>query len=412
VARKGFKDRPLDLARVQYRTACAADFASEYSRALRWLSLALRTLDTVQADAEAAALRARIMTHYGFVLRHQGREKLAVRWSRNAAELAEQAAASDALATALTNLYVSLIALGQGDRAIADRALALWSQLDETWERARLHNLLGSHAYYEGDWDDAVSHYEAGHAAALRAGDHWLATICEANIVEVLSDRGELDEAEARMEGVRRMYRAFPVPVTAASGESQMGRILARAGRFEEARALYDAAMATQRKHGAHGDVVETMARLAECLMWQGNALGALDITEQALALAASVTGAAMFEPLLHRVRGQALVLVGRRPEGRSELERALAGAREHHSGHEIAWTLDAMRWLADVDGVALPAALNDELQTLWSSLGISYVRRPANPLATIVLPVQRDVASGDDTITTYEGRPVGPGPR
>ena len=400
LARKGFRTRPLDLARVQWRTAVACDFASTYSAALRWLSLALRSLDRADAGTETATLRARTMAHYGFVLHHQGREEQAAGWSRRAAALADEAGASDALAIALTNLYVSLVVLGRPDRSTADRALQLWSQLDEPWEVARLHNYLGGQAYYEGDWDEAIQQYEAGRAAAMRAGDEWLATICEANIVEVLSDRGDLLEAETRMENVRRMYRAFPVPVTAASGESQMGRILARAGRFDEAHMLYDAAMDTQRRHGAQGDVVETMARVAECQVWQREAVRALRTVDDALTLAASGPGAAMSEPLLHRVRGLALASVGRVAEARASLEHSLQAGRAHGSRHEVAWTLDALDWVAGLDGGSLVPELADERRALVELLGIRGIRRPVAP-ARVVLPAQRA------PLRTDEGHPA-----
>ena len=113
-----------------------------------------------------------------------------------------------------------------------------------------------------------------------------------------------------------------------------------------------------------------------------------------------------MSEPLVHRVRGLALALLGQLPSARVALSQSLVSARGHHSRHEIAWTLDAQDWLGGLDGQPLPDRDAEERQQLLTSLGISYIRRPATSPATVVLPTQRS-AVDLERVTTDEGRPA-----
>jgi tetratricopeptide (TPR) repeat protein len=56
-----------------------------------------------------------------------------------------------------------------------------------------------------------------------------------------------------------------------ALATSNLGRVLARSGEFEEARRLLEDALAQFEELGAEAYVVETRVRLAECLVFEGH---------------------------------------------------------------------------------------------------------------------------------------------
>jgi tetratricopeptide (TPR) repeat protein len=374
-ARKGFRDKPLALARVQFRAAQVADLAADYPRSLRWMSTARRTLALAE-DSAAATLRAEISGFYGLIRHRQGHELDAVRWCRRAVAEAEAAGARPALAAALASLDVSETMLGRGDGRNTVRALEIWRGLGDAWQEARAHNNLGIRAYFAGRWDDAVASYENARAAAERAGDQWMATIAAANVVEIRSDQGRLAEAEPRVLDVLRTLRATGARGALSFGQGLYGRLLARSGRFEEALDQYAAARTLQVADGEQVLLLETDVRIAECLAWQGMYGAALQAAADALARLESVHGASGLVPLVHRVRGLALGGLGDVGGGMAALRSSISAARERSAPHEVAWGLDVLLMLADAasdgsagsadaDGAGSPAGADADAERL-----------------------------------------------
>lgn len=385
LARRGYRTEPMHLARTQLRTAQTADLAASYRSALRWLATARRTLDAVTADPAAGALRAEIDGFYGLILHRQGRDVDAVRWCRLAIAEADRVQALRPLAAALVHLDVCETLLGRGDGSNAIRALQLWQELGDAWQEARAHNNLGIRAYYSGRWDDAIGHYDAAADAALRAGDEWMATIASANVAEILSDQGRLAEAEPRMREVLRALTATGARGALSFGRSLLGRLLARKGSYGEALVMYVSAQQLQAEDGEQALLVETNARMAECLAWSGRVTEALDTADRVVIEAASVDGGAGQLPLLHRVRAMALAACDHRDEALAAAEASLAAGLERDAPHERAWTLDVM--LA-VSGVADPELIRQR-DALADQLGIvtlppAVAGRPAD---AIVVP-------------------------
>ena len=384
-ARAGYRADPLQLARTQLRTAQAADLAASYPSALRWLSIARRSLDTLADGTTAAELRAEIDGFYGLVRHRQGRDVDAVRWCRRAVAEAERVQALRPLAAALVHLDVCETLLGRGDGSNAVRALELWQELGDAWQEARAHNNLGIRAYYGGRWDDAVRHYDLAGDAALRAGDEWMATIASANVAEILSDQGRWREAEPRMHEVLRTLRATGARGALSFGQSLMGRLLARKGSYAEALVLYLSARRLQAEDGEQALLVETNARMAECLVWCGRPAEALEMADKALAATASVDGAAAQVPLLQRVRAMALAALDREDEATAAAADSLAASLERDAPHERVWTLNVVLALA----TSPDHELIEQRDALADQLGIVDLP-PAvagTPVDTVVVP-------------------------
>ena len=78
----------------------------------------------------------------------------------------------------------------------------------------------------------------------------------------------------------------------------------------------------------AETDVLDVDARIAECLIFKGDAEAALAAVSDGLVRARSSKGGAKVVPLLERARGHALLNVGDPAGARQALEASLAAAR------------------------------------------------------------------------------------
>lgn len=193
-----------------------------------------------------------------------------------------------------------------------------------------------------------------------------------------------------------------------------MGRLLARQGKYAEALVMYLSARRLMVEDGEQVPLVETNARMAECLAWSGRAGEALDLADTVVASAVSVPGAAVQLPLLHRVRAMALASLGRRPEARTAAELSLAAALERDAPHERVWTLDVLSAL----GEHVDARLIEERDTMAAALGMVALP-PAvagEPPETVVVPDPRRPREDGPTrrspaASSVSGR-AGPPPR
>jgi class 3 adenylate cyclase/tetratricopeptide (TPR) repeat protein len=388
-ARKGLATDPVQLAGMQFKVAQVTDRMGLHDQALRWLSRARRLLEA--SDGEAAArLRADIAAQYALVRHFQGREHDAVRWCHRAIDEAQRCGNRHAEAAASLYLDVIETLLGRGDGTAARQALTIWRELGDSWQEARTHNQLGIRAYYAGRWDEALGHYQRARDAAGRAGGVWMAAAGAINIAEILSDQGRLVEAQPLLTDALAVWRASGAPTSIAFARSYLGRVAARAGRHDEAMAYYAQAREGFVGDGEHAEVLETDARIAECLVLQGRSAAALEAADVAIQRAAGLAGSGAQLPLLHRVRGLALAQLGDLGRSRAALVESLRIARSRDALHEVAWTLDAL--IQTTAGDAEPDWVR-ERDALVERLGMVHVTRAPLPSVVIDLTtvVQRD---------------------
>ena len=142
------------------------------------------------------------------------------------------------------------------------RAGRCWSA-GRSVQQAKLYNNLGIAAYFAGDWDAALAHYERCRDLGRRAGDLVLEATVANNIGEILSDRGELAAAIELFEAALATFRA-PVPVGVALATGNLGRATC-AGRPRSRPHLLGERPASSRSIHAASFVAETLVRLAEC---------------------------------------------------------------------------------------------------------------------------------------------------
>ena len=144
---------------------------------------------------------------------------------------------------------------------------------------------------------------------------------------------------------------------------------------LNEARAEYE-------RSGERGEVLLTEAKLAECLVLEGDSHAALALATSALERVESVEGVYVVIPSLLRVRGCALAQLGRLPEARETLLESLESARAKQADYEVGLTLDALVGLGRLTGQGV-GELESERDTIFARLGV--VATPEIPLASAV---------------------------
>jgi tetratricopeptide (TPR) repeat protein len=363
---------------VQLKRARVQAHIKRFAPALGAITRALKALEGLD-HPDAAARRADLMAWYGHFRLEQGRHADAIVWSHRAIEEADRAGAKDVLGHAYRLLDWAHVDRGEPELATySARALELFEELGDLPNLATVRNNLGGIAYWLGNWDEALEHYAAANELDERTGDVVAAALGRNNVAEILADQGRWEEAEELFRGAERVVRAARFRGAIAYVRSNLGRTLGRLGRTDEALQLLVEARDGADEVGSNTQVIEAEARIAELHLYDGRPDDALASVESALRRADGSDGIAAQQPLLHRIRGLALLQVGRLKEADESLASSLDAARARDAIYEQALTERALADLA-----ALRAGVPDE--ALETSSGdtlrrLGVVRLPELP--------------------------------
>jgi tetratricopeptide (TPR) repeat protein len=385
-ARRASSDERVEQARLIQKEAMVPLRLARYPQALRRLSHALRTLESVDAEA-ACAQRARLLAWYGTVLQHQRRPRETIEWCRRAIAEAESCDAQDALAQAYFILDWAYIALGRRQEAVySGRAAEIYERLGDLDRLAWVLNNMGGIAYIGGHWDEAVGLFERASRTFGRIGDDTHATIAAVNLAEIRSDQGRAKEAEPLFRAALEVRRAAGNPLNVAEALSLLGRHAVRVGDPDEARGLLAEA---RDLYAAEKDAVElltTEARRIECLLAEGAPARALELAAEALRDAETIAGVSVIVAQLHRLRGYASMQLGELEAAREALEASLVAARQEGENfgtksveYEVALTLGALVRLGAMTGAPSPD-LAAERDAIFARLGVVEVKEPPLP--------------------------------
>jgi tetratricopeptide (TPR) repeat protein len=172
-----------------------------------------------------------------------------------------------------------------------------------------------------------------------------------------------------------RVFRAAGYPLGVALGTIELGRVAARAGRFDDAQQLLTEAEAGFVELGNALFAADARARRAETHVLAGEHREALELATTALADIEGLEGREQMRALLERIVGYALVQGRRKDEALPHFERSLAIGREARADYEVALALKA---LADT-GLA-GADVAAEAQAILERLGVVSVPRVPLP--------------------------------
>jgi class 3 adenylate cyclase/tetratricopeptide (TPR) repeat protein len=344
----------------------------KYPQALRWAARAGKAVDGMTGE-EPARQAARSSAWYATVLQAEGRTSDAVRWAERAIDEAESANDPEALGAACFVMGWAYGVLGkEGAKSFLQRSLDSYRRSGNLLRHAALLSNLGVVCQWEGHWDEALSNYERGRAESVKLGDTVQATLTRMNIAEILSDRGELVEAEELLLETLPLWRASRYRYLLGGCLWLLGRVSLRAGRLDEALTRLTAAKTHFLHVKAETEVMDVDARIAECLVFAGDVEGALAAVSDALGRARSSKAGAKVASLLERVRGHALLLRGDLAGARQALEASLASARSRRDLLETTLTLHSLIEAHYRAGVEAPRDVVAESESLIAKLKIS----------------------------------------
>lgn len=188
------------------------------------------------------------------------------------------------------NLGQTFHRLGDSTRARAyyEQALALWQRVGDRRGEAIVGNHLAGNALTRGAFDESAAWVEKALASAKAAnarreqGD----TLIVAG--QLLRRTGDLAGSEARLREAIEIDDAIKNRIGGANARTELGLTLEDAGRFDEARAAYDTALAARVEIGDRRGQVSALAGLARLDRRAGalesaqtHAMRALDLIEQ-----------------------------------------------------------------------------------------------------------------------------------
>jgi tetratricopeptide (TPR) repeat protein len=172
---------------------------------------------------------------------------------------------------------------------------------------------------------------------AERAGRPADAAFTDCNVGEILSDQGQLDEAETQLERARRVWSGTGERQPAAYVNALLARLVVRRGHYQEGLSLLQAAGSELRVLGVDAYAELVQAWIAEAEAFGGDPFRALEIASQEL------EANDRQRPLLTRMGGIALARLGQKEAAMRELNHSLGTARTRSSEYDIAATIDAM---------------------------------------------------------------------
>jgi ATP/maltotriose-dependent transcriptional regulator MalT len=215
-----------------------------------------------------------------------------------------------------------------------------------------------------------VRYYSETEQAAREIGRDFDAAGAAANRAEVLVQQGRVDEADAAVSEAVRVLLALEARSQLGFAVTISGRVALGRGAYAEAMDRFAAARELCAEMGERDETISVDALAAECLLRAGEPEEALRRVEHACDDAAEGNETPTAEPLLLRVRGESLAVLGS-VDAPAVLRAALASARVHGSQPDIEAALAAL--LRHVPGAeaAERAAWQREQTELRVMLGI-----------------------------------------
>ncbi len=361
----------LKLSRVEEKLG-------RYPEALRWVERAREALQGVEGP-QAARQVAAASVWYATVLQAQGSTEEALKWAERGAREAEEIDDPELIGDAYMVLGWGYSVLGkEGGEAQMLKSLEAHRRSGNRVRQASILSNLGSACYWDGRWDDAMAYFERGRDELVKVGDLLNAAVASLGIAEVLSDRGELAEAELTFQKTLPVWKASEYHYFLGYCIWMLGRVSLRGNKVDEAIARFAEARKLLTDVGAEHEVLDIDARIAECHLLKGEPDAALAAADEILAKQDSSGAIARLTPLLNRIRGYAMQMRGDPWGARDAFDTSLAVARERKERFEIALTLNALIELDRLEGVEPPQEVVDESRAAIAKLKIRAL--PAAP--------------------------------
>jgi class 3 adenylate cyclase/tetratricopeptide (TPR) repeat protein len=367
--RRRVRDDHYWLTRLRLKTANHREQSGHYADALRWVTKT-RGMLAGRQDPESARLRARLSDIAAIARYRQGKYASALRWAQRAIEEARQGGdrRTEARGLELAALAAATAGMAWDDESFT-HALEVYDEQGDLPAKALAFNRYGACAYYTGQWDYAVDLWVQAEDAYRRIGREYDAAINAANRAEVLVQQGNLDEVTSIITAASKVWLATGATSALAFGAAILGRAALARGEYAESLGHLQEARMLCVGLGETDEVATIDGVIALCHLQRGDIVAALNAAEAALDDAEGIGGPGT--PLLLRVRGEALVVAGRRDEGFIALRESLADARRRGAKHDVAAALEVLLRTNAPAPAQERAAWADEHDGLVELLGI-----------------------------------------
>jgi class 3 adenylate cyclase/tetratricopeptide (TPR) repeat protein len=374
------------LARMLLQRAWIEENLGRYPQALRCVTRGLKMLEGVEGS-EAAGQRSRLQQFYATVLLAEGRPAPAVRWANRAVEEARVAGDKAALARAYDSVDWSNLSLGRPSGDQWRLALEIYDELGDVGGASGILLNLGAGLFYEGRWDEALDSYQRARDGRLAVGDPVMAALAADNVAEILCERGRLDEADVLLRDSMRLWKASGNRFMLGSCLEFLSRVTSRIGRVDEALEMLAEAREAFTAVGAREDALRADARVAECMLLQRDAEGALERARAAIQRGTAAGEGGMIMPLLMRTEGYALAQLEELAGARQAFDGSLNEARSRRDDYEAALSLIALGRLGEVTDDPSARELLKDGGVILQRLGVIAV--PAMSLGSHSKPVR-----------------------
>ncbi|MCA9540848.1 MAG: tetratricopeptide repeat protein, partial [Myxococcales bacterium] len=364
-------DRPIDRARRLHRRAQVDEPLGEVAGARRRIGEALALLDG--QDAPEALLEALDLRRYAAWLRYRDGDFDGAVTELEAVLAAVPADARSLRALVLTALGV--VAFGRGDYAAAEQSfrqtLALAEGIGDLRRVSSAYNNLGIVAAKQGDARGAVGWYERAVRLHARRGDRGALAQTYNNLGTLYGEMGELSRAAQYLrESIR--IRARSGHSGLALGYANLGEVLLRQGRADEARGYLEQAIALVAEGRGPGYLLPDAWRMLAELHLVTDAFDEAERAAHEALRRAEEAGDRPRAAAALRVLGEALDGQGRPDEAGARLDAAVDLLEALDQPIELARTYAARGRHLARRGHADAAHWAAEAEALFAALGVS----------------------------------------
>ncbi|HEY5652623.1 MAG TPA: AAA family ATPase, partial [Acidimicrobiia bacterium] len=369
-------DDTVTAADLRLRSARARLRLGSYRSALGDIARATKAIKEDDHVSDVGAL-ARLLSFRAVIYQSQQRPGDALRLATQAESLARETEEAVALARSLGVMDWAAWMLGRPEDATrSGEAIDIYLRTGHLDLAANLLNNTGGFAYFEGRWDDALDLYGRSRRAFEQAGNVAGAALADANIAEILINRGDPGGSEPLVQRAVRVLESTDSIDDLLFAEMQLARFLILDGDLSQAIERIDRLVDDAERAGRSGFATELTVLAAEAYNSTGDGPAALHALERIQESAQQST--AFFRSRIAVERSRALLSMDRIGDVLQEIEVGLSAADVNGLIYDRLLLLEERAAVGRRVTGSTDEALLVEVAGLRSKLGLNPATRPS----------------------------------
>jgi tetratricopeptide (TPR) repeat protein len=259
------------------------------------------------------ALAGRSLGHIALIWGMTGRPAEAAGWARDGLALARASGDRAAVMVALqSEIYVTVFGgAGADPQPLADEALALATEAED-WDALATGSAMASAGLVRTDLAAAEKLAARADSAASRTGNPFTIAVVALGHGRMLGNIGRADEAREQLQRAIDRLTELGDQRLILSARSELGHALRRAGRLEEAEAVYREAVRGWVRLGNRGAVANILEQSAFIEIDRrherkaAQLLGAAETIREGARAPMAIYELSEYQPFVQRLRSQA----------------------------------------------------------------------------------------------------------